>query len=102
MLFANLDNLVWSDIAHLGTVNMTTDQLTSALHLHWPACLDRLAPPLALKPQCNFKISIAQHYLNPEFGTKFQKKVLLFLEIPEFSYNTVYRSKYTLTWLYGT
>jgi len=30
-----------------------------------------------------------QIFLSPEFGTKFQGEVLLFLEIPEFPYNTV-------------
>jgi len=30
------------------------------------------------------------NFLSPEFGTKFQTEVPLFLEIPEFPFNTVY------------
>ena len=30
-----------------------------------------------------------QNILSPEFGTKFHREVPLFLEIPEFSFNTV-------------
>jgi len=31
-------------------------------------------------------------FLNPEFETKFQKELPLFLEIPEFSYNAEYEN----------
>jgi len=32
---------------------------------------------------------LKQNFLSPEFGTKFQTEVLLFLEMPEFPLNTV-------------
>ena len=31
-----------------------------------------------------------RNFRSPQLGTKFQREVLLFLEIPEFPYNTVY------------
>jgi len=31
-----------------------------------------------------------QNFPSPEFGTKFQRKVPLFVEIPEFPFNSVY------------
>jgi len=32
---------------------------------------------------------LKQNFLSPEFGTKFQTEVLLFLEMPEFPLNTL-------------